>query len=105
MKSIVLKFPRARFRRKRSKQRRLHAEATSIELVKIVDNLRSDLRSIDNAIRAIEYLAAVELGEDISHRRDNRPRSKGKIGLIALSQMPPRQTDFRPAEPEQASGC
>jgi hypothetical protein len=40
--------------------------------MKIVDDLRADLRSIENAIMAVECLAAIELGEDVSRKRGNR---------------------------------
>jgi hypothetical protein len=64
MNRTVFEFPRARSRRKQAKQGRLSARATSAEILKVVADLRADLRSIKNAIRAVEYLASVELKDE-----------------------------------------
>jgi len=104
MNRTVLQFPRVRPRRKLARKGRGNAAVTSNELIKIVDNLRADLRSIENAIMAVECLAAAELGEDVSRKRGNRSGSKRKIGLIALRYSPPRRFDVPAAEAEQASG-
>jgi hypothetical protein len=104
MNTTVLQVPRVRPRRKLAKKARRNAAVTSTELMKIVDDLRADLRSIENAIMAVECLAAIELGEDVSRKRGNRSGSQRKTGLIALRHSPPRRFDVLAAEAEQASG-
>jgi len=98
MKRTVFEFPRARSRRRRVQERRLTAGATSIELLKMVDDLRSDLRSIENAIMAVECLAAAEFGEDALRarkpafpKRASTPPSKSKIRPIGVRYSPQRQ--------------
>jgi hypothetical protein len=103
MNTTVLQFPRVRPRRKSAKNGRGDPAVTSSELIRLVDDLRADLRSIENAIKAVEYLAAAEFGEDVL-RKGKRSRSKPKTGLIALRISPPRRFEVPAAEPEQASG-
>ena len=100
MKRTVFQFPRARSGKKLATQERLAADATSIELLKMVDELRSDLRSIENAIMAVEYLAAMEFGENAVGIAKSRLRkgakaskSSAEMRLIALRPSRPRQVE------------
>ena len=109
MKRTVYQFPRARSGKKLATQRRLAAGATSIELLKMVEELRSDLRSIENAIMAVEYLAELEFGHDAvriarSRLRKGAKGAEGRAERPLIAPRPSRPRQMEPVTPDLSSG-